>query len=516
MMCTLNMHYLRTRLLMPTLLLTGVFFMLPCHAHVIQKGKKTVRDTMSLELPETVVTQHKLKLEGQIIDYTATTGHLTLKDEQGQERAHIFYIAYTQNGVNAKDRPVTFAFNGGPGSSSVWLHMGALGPKRVVMKENGYASGPPYLLEDNTYSWLDKTDLVFIDPVMTGYSRPAKGVDKKEFTGYKEDIHSVGDFIYRYITDNKRWGSPKYLCGESYGTTRAVGLSGYLQDHHGMYLNGLVLVSAVLHFQTLAFSSGNELPYTLFLPSYAATAYHHNKINIQKYPDFNAFIKEVETFAQGEYTHVLMKGDALTEEEKQGICLKMSGYTGLDPSFLRAHHCRIPTGLFTKELLRDSAYTIGRFDASIKGRDRQKGGDYYEFDPSYNLSVLGAYTAALHTHLAEHLRYIHPDLKYEILTGNVWPWNYKDFQNTYVNNSDVLRSAIHKNPGLKVLVLNGYYDLATPYFATEYTLSHLFLSPEYKKNISMTYYHGGHMMYTIKDCLILFTRDVRSFYANKS
>jgi carboxypeptidase C (cathepsin A) len=493
----------------------GVSVLGSTYSCVAQKNasEKEAATSAKLVFPDNVVSKHSITLNGKKIDYTATVGHLTLHDEKGKEKAHFFYTAYVQDNADKKKRPITFTFNGGPGSSSVWLHMGALGPKRVLMNDDGTAVAPPFGIVDNEYSWLDKTDLVFIDPIETGLSRPAEGVDKKDFTGYKEDVESVGDFIYRYTTDNKRWSSPKYLCGESYGTTRAVGLSGYLQDRHGMYLNGLVLVSAVLNFQTLYFASGNDLPHALFLPSFAASAYHHNKIDKQKFPNFPDFLKKAEAFALNDYNTALMKGDKLSEQEKEQLAKKLSDFTGLSVDFIKSYHCRINTSLFAKELLRNEGYTVGRFDALVKGKDRQSGGTSYEFDPSYNLSIFGTYTAALHQHLSGNLNYIHPTQTYEILTGKVRPWNYgNEGTNKYLDNSDVLRSSIHKNPNLKVLICNGYYDLATPYFATEYTLNHLFLADEFKNNITMQYYHGGHMMYTMKQELEKFTKDVRAFY----
>ncbi|MBK8340139.1 MAG: hypothetical protein IPK99_09205 [Flavobacteriales bacterium] len=248
-------------------------------------------------------------------------------------------------------RPITFAFNGGPGSSSVWLHMGALGPKRVVMTDDGTSQGPPYTVVDNVYSWLDRTDLVFIDPIETGYSRPAEDVDKKEFTGYSEDLHSVGDFIHKFVSENGRWSSPKFLAGESYGTTRAAGLSGYLQDRHGMYLNGIVLVSAVMNFQTLWANDGNDLPYGLILPSFAASAYYHGKIDRSRYPAQADLLDEVERFALNEYTLFLMKGDRTTKEERDAMALRLSAYMGIDKAVIARNNYRIST-IFTRELLR--------------------------------------------------------------------------------------------------------------------------------------------------------------------
>ncbi|MCH8546335.1 MAG: carboxypeptidase [Cryomorphaceae bacterium] len=471
------------------------------------------QDSNNRQWPESSVTEHSTTINGKKINYKATAAHLPLHNDKGEQIAQFFYVAYVAENKNKKSkRPITFVFNGGPGSSSVWLHMGALGPKRVLMTEEGLATPPPYDVVDNDYSWLDQTDLVFIDPVETGFSRPYDDTDKKTFTGYEEDIKSVGDFIRHYVSMENRWLSPKYLAGESYGTTRAAGLSGYLQDRHGMYLNGIVLISAVLNFQTLAFNVGNDLPHALFLPSFAATAYAHGKVDKTAYPDRDAFLKEVENFALGEYTLYLNAGDGLSEQEKSQLAETLSNYTGLSETFLRQNHFRINTWTFTKELLRDEGLTIGRFDALVKGRDKSDGGDTYDFDPSYNLSIFGAYTAAINSHLKSELDFHWDETTYEILTGNVRPWNYGSAQNQYINTAETLRSAMHKNTHLKVLVCSGRFDLATPYFATDYTINHMFLAPELKDNIETKYYDAGHMMYSIPVELERFTKDVRDFY----
>jgi carboxypeptidase C (cathepsin A) len=467
--------------------------------------------------PESSTTEHRIEIDGKRIEYTAKAAHLPLHNENGEQIAQFFYVSYTAKPTKGSTkRPITFVFNGGPGSSSVWLHMGALGPKRVLMTEKGLATPPPYDVVDNTYSWLDQTDLVFIDPVETGFSRPFDGVDKKEFTGYDEDIKSVGDFIRHYVSMEGRWLSPKFLAGESYGTTRAAGLSGYLQDRHGMYLNGIILISAVLNFQTLAFNEGNDLPHALFLPSFAATAYAHGKVDTVRFPDRDDFLREVENFALGEYTLFLNMGDKISEDMKNQLATSLSNYTGLSKDFITAHHFRINTWLFTKELLRDEGFTIGRFDGLVKGRDKKTAGDSYDFDPSYNLSIYGAYTAAINDHLKRTLKFDWDETTYEILTGKVHPWNYGNAKNQYINNSKTLRSAIHKNNALNVMVCSGLFDLATPYFATDYTIDHMFIAPELKANITTKYYEAGHMMYSIPNQLEKFTKDVRSFYRNNS
>ncbi|MCC5921133.1 MAG: peptidase S10 [Cyclobacteriaceae bacterium] len=468
-------------------------------------------DKIKEEDPEVSVTTHKVSTPSGTINYTATAGHMIIRDEDGYSRAKVFYMAYTKGDKVDTNRPVTFAFNGGPGSSSVWLHMGALGPKRVVMTEKGDQTKPPFEIVDNEYTWLDETDLVFIDPIETGYSRPAQGVSKKEFLGYNEDIQIVGDFIRKYTTQEGRWSSPKFLAGESYGTTRAAGLSGYLQDRYGMYLNGMMLISAILNFQTAYFTDGNELPYSLFLPTYAAIAWYHDKIDKNKYPELRPFLDEVEKFAEEDYTVALMKGDRLKGDDYKKIQKQLSEFTGLSEEWLESAHLRINIQRFVKELRRDEGITVGRLDGRITSFDYDNAGERYEYDPSYNAAIFGPYTAAIHQHLHDNLKVKKDDLPYEILTGRVRPWNYNNVQNQFLNNSQTLRQAIHKNPSLKVIVTNGYYDLATPYFATEYTFDHMFLNEAFKDNISMTYYEAGHMMYIHKPSLEQFTDDIRKF-----
>lgn len=478
----------------------------------------TAQPAAGYAFPDRVKTTHEVQAGGKNLKYEATAGHMLMYDKKGGESAQVFFVNYNlvdKKAVNNPNRPITFVFNGGPGSSSVWLHMGALGPKRIAMQENGYPEAPPYRLLDNDYTWLTHTDLVFIDPVETGFSRPVGETDKKQFTGYNEDLESVGDFIHAFVTEAGRWAAPKFLAGESYGTTRAAGLSGYLQDRHGMYLNGIVLISAILNFQTAYFTEGNDLPYSLFLPSYAAVAYHHGKVDSAQFPTLQGLLREVETFALGAYTHALMQGDKLPEREAATIAQQLATYTGIDVATITKWNLRITVPKFTKALLLAEGYTIGRFDGTVMGRDKTNAETSYEFDPSYNYSIYGPYTMAINTHLHENLKYKHRAHVYEILTGNVWPWNYGNAQNRFLDNSQVLRQAIHKNPALKVLICNGYYDLATPYFATQYTVDHLFLHPDYRSNIQQTYYKGGHMMYSIDTELRLFTEDVRRFYEGR-
>ena len=468
-----------------------------------QEEKKASEETKDEEknsdIPEDKlsVTHHSVTINGEEIRYTATTGTLILKEEVDKEgekpKAAVFFVAYTRDDVeDASTRPITFSFNGGPGSSSVWLHLGVLGPRTVKPDEDGELPQPPYQLTNNECSILDKTDLVFIDPVSTGFSRAVAGEEAKQFHGFKRDIESVGDFILLYLGRYKRWESPKFLIGESYGTTRASGLAGYLQGRHGTYLNGIMLVSVVLNFQTIRFAPGNDLPYILYLPTYAATALYHKKLENTD-TQFESFIDEVREFATGDYTVALMKGSAIPPVQRADIVKKLASYTGLTPEYIERTDLRINIARFCKELLRDEARTVGRFDSRYKGIDRDSAGENYEYDPS-SAVVQGAYTATLNAYVRGELEF-ESDLPYEILSRRVHPWDYSDHQNEYVNVADTLRAAMTMNPALKVFVANGYYDLATPFLASEYTFSHLGLDQSLQDNITMAYYQAGHMMY---------------------
>jgi carboxypeptidase C (cathepsin A) len=456
-----------------------------------------------------VVTSHKLRIGSKEIKYTVTAGTMVLKEEtpdrekeaEGEKpRAQVFFVAYTRDGEGAKaaagtpaiqKRPLTFSFNGGPGSSSVWLHMGVLGPRRVVLTNEGELPPPPFRLTDNQYSILDETDLVFIDPVSTGYSRAVDGQKPKDWHEFRKDIESVGDFIRLYTTRYNRWLSPKFLIGESYGTTRAAGLSGYLQERHGLYLNGLMLISAVLDFSTIRFNTSNELPFILFLPGYAATAWYHKKAGVDQ--PLKKFLKEAEAFASGPYASALMKGDLLSAEERLDIVKDLERFTGLSTDFIERSNLRIVDQHFFKELLRESGRTVGRLDSRFLGIDRLGVTETAEYDPLLT-NVLGPYTAGFYDHIRAELKF-ESDLPYEILNRKVWPWSYPMFENQYVNVAETMRKAMTYNPHLKVFVANGYYDLGTPYSATEYTFSHLGLHKSLQQNISMSYYEAGHMMY---------------------
>ncbi|WP_027893834.1 S10 family peptidase [Calidithermus chliarophilus] len=468
-----------------------------------------------------VISRHTVRIGGQEVSYTVTCGTIVLKEESEKEgssegekpKASVFFIAYTRDDVPDRSRrPITFSFNGGPGSSSVWLHLGVLGPRRVLMDDAGNPTPPPYRLVDNEHSLLDVSDLVFIDPVGTGYSRMVPGEKTKEYHGYKRDVESVGEFIRLYTSRYGRWTSPKFLIGESYGTTRAAGLSGHLQERHGMYFNGVMLVSSILDFATARFAPGHDLPHVLFLPTYAATAWYHKKLppDLQKKP-LRAFLDEVEAFAGGEYLRALFKGSALPEAEREGVLEKLSRYTGLSREYLEQTNLRVGIYRFCKELLRPERKTVGRLDSRFTGYDRDAAGENSEYDPSY-ATIQGPYTATFNQYVREELGF-ESDLPYEVLTGLYQNWSYKEYENQYLNVAETLRKAMNLNPYLKVFVGSGYYDLATPYFATDYTFAHLGLEPHLQANLQTRYYEAGHMMYVHRPSLQQMKQDLAAFVA---
>jgi len=460
-------------------------------------------------------TRHSCKIDGKEIKYTATAGTILLKQEDDTPKASVFYVAYTKDEVtDPSQRPITFTFNGGPGSASVWLHLGAFGPRRVQMGDAGSLLPPPYKLVDNESSLLDVTDLVFIDPVSTGYSRAVPGETPKQFHGVQEDVQSVADFIRLYATRNKRWSSPKFLAGESYGTTRAAGLSGYLQQRYGMYLNGIVLISSILNFETAEFDTGNDLPYILYLPTYTAIAWYHKKLGGDLQGDLQRAIAESRKFATGEYADALMAGDALPAARRSEMAQKLARLTGLSADYIDRTNLRIEIQRFTKELLRGERRTIGRIDARFTGIDTDAAGEKPEFDPSI-AAIIGPYAGMLNDYVRNDLKF-DSDLPYEVLTGRVRPWNYAPYENRYVNVAETLRSAMTQNPFLHVFVAKGYYDLATPFFAADYTFDHLGLDPTLRSHLSGDYFEAGHMMYVQPASLARLKQDIAKFITSSS
>jgi len=473
---------------------------------------KDAKDKDAKEKEEApVVTKHELRLAGgRVLRYSVTTGLMPLKSDAGDVEARVFFMAYALERTGGPEaRPLMFSFNGGPGSSSVWLHLGALGPKRVKMREDGAMPSPPYRLVDNDHTWLDETDLVFIDPVGTGYSRPARPELGRKYWGLQGDIESVGEFIRLYLTRYERWGSPLFLVGESYGTTRAAGLAGHLVDR-GIAFNGIVLVSSILNFQTARFTQGNDLPYPLFLPTYAATAWYHKKLpaELQSKP-VAEFLREVEAFAGGAYASALGRGDALPAAERQAVVKTLARYTGLSETYLDEADLRIEIQRFCKELLRRERRTVGRLDSRFKGVDESGVSERPEFDPSMT-AIRPPYTAAFNDYVRRGLGY-KSDAVYHILGGGIGTqWDFGP-GNGFADTSDALRSAFAKNPDMKVFVASGYYDLATPYFATEYTLAHMGLDATARARVSTSYYEAGHMMYIHEGELARLKQDVAKF-----
>jgi len=468
--------------------------------HVTEPHAEHETNTTSQKQPQATLeerqiqTHHRVVIDGQPIDYTATAGTYVLKDKEGRAEAAIFFVAYTRDPMtDPATRPVTFAFNGGPGSSSVWLHLGMLGPRKVHLEEFGRVA-PPYQLEDNLHSLLDVTDLVFIDPVSTGFSKPAAGEKEEAFHGYKKDIEIIGEFIRLYVTRNGRWRSPKFLIGESYGTTRGSGLIAHMMDNHGMAFNGLMLISVVLNFQTLQFVPGNDLPFLLYLPTYAATAWYHHRLpdELQTLP-LTEVLAQAEAFVEQAYLPGLFRGDALPHAERLALASELSRFTGMAPDYILQSNLRIEIYRFTKALLRDQRRTIGRLDSRYTGIDRDAAGEKFEYDPSFpQLSSL--FTALFNDYVRRELGF-EMDEKYHILARLYEKWDFAA-DNRFLDVSDDLRKTISQNPQLQVFIANGYFDLATPYYATIYTINHLGLEPELRENIQATWYEAGHMMYT--------------------
>jgi carboxypeptidase C (cathepsin A) len=459
--------------------------------------------------PEPVVTEGRISLGGETVSYTATTGRLPVKNDKGEIEALLFFTAYTRTDAPKHiNRPLTIAFNGGPGSSSVWLHMGALGPKMAAMNPDGSLPPPPYTVSDNAFTWLDETDLLFIDPPGTGYSRTRDEETAKKFYGVEGDIQVLGEFIRLYLTRYQRWHSPLFLSGESYGTTRAAGLAGHLTEK-GIVFRGIILISTVLNFQTIIFGPGNDLPYALFLPTYAATAWYHGKLSDSwQSRALSELLQESETFAEGEYTSALMKGDRLSIAETERVAHRVAELTGISADYVKRSALRVPPHQFRKELRRDEGILVGRLDSRLTGREGRGNSEAGEYDPAMS-AIRPPYTAIFNAYVRDSLKF-ETDLPYEILGGlySSWDWGKN---NHYADTANALRSAMVKNPHLRVLNAAGYYDLATPHFAAEYTFSHLDLDPALRQNVHFIYYEAGHMMYIEDSSLEKLKKDVADF-----
>ncbi|MFD9737027.1 S10 family peptidase [Umezawaea sp. NPDC059074] len=466
-----------------------------------------------------VSAQHSITVKRRKLNYTTTTGRVVLRQEvvaEGkfdghQPKAEVFVTTYTLDGADPKTRPVTFAFNGGPGSSSVWLHLGLLGPRRVVSGDVGDLTPPPYELADNAETLLAHSDLVFIDPVSTGYSRAVKGEKPGEYHGFQGDIDSVAEVIRLWTSRNGRWMSPKFLAGESYGTLRAAALAEHLQSRFGMYLNGLMLISSVLDFTTLDFTENNDVAYTLFVPTYAAIAHYHG---LHGDRDLADVLAEAEEFASRDYPWALARGHRLTEAERADIVTRLAAITGLSEDYVDRVNLRVEHIRFFTELLRHQRRIVGRLDGRFTSWDTDYGQEQMSEDASY-AAILGPYAAALNHYVRAELEYSN-DLPYEIISRNVHPWSYKEFEGKAVTVTAKLSAAMRANPHLKVHVAFGYHDGATAYYASEHVLAHLAIPTELRANIESAYYPAGHMMYVHEPSRVQQSKDLAAFVKSAS
>jgi len=455
------------------------------------------------------ITHQSLDVHGKTLHYTATAGVLPLADDTGKVEANIFFVAYTKEGVaELARRPVLFAFNGGPGASAMWLHMGALGPKRVLLDDLGTSLARSAQLANNESTWLDFTDLVFIDPVGTGFSRAAAGVDAKKFYEVNGEVDAAARFVRLYVTRFGRWLSPKLIAGESYGTTRAAGLAKHLQDSCGINLSGIVFISSAINFETFGYEAGHDLPYALSLPSLAATASYHNKLSAALEADPQKTRAEVERWALTEYLAALARGDALAAPQRDRVAGQLAAYTGLDKAYIDESNLRVDPGHFTRQLLRREHQMTGRMDGRVKGPVVSVvDGD--ERDPAFFLAT-GPFVAALNQYLRQDLQYP-SDLTYEFISGAVhgaWKWGSGQ---GYLNMTAPLADAMTANPHLKILVVAGLYDLVTPYFSQRYSFEHLGLAPSLLGNISYAEYPAGHQVYTSLAVLKQLHADAEAF-----
>lgn len=475
------------------------------------------------------VTRGEIRMDGRVIPYTATAGEMAILKADEKPGASMYFVAYTRDDVkDLASRPVMFCFNGGPGSSTIWLHLGGLGPKKVATDEEGYPLKTPASVVDSDCSIIDITDLVFIDAVSTGFSRPLPGEERSQFHGVEEDAHAFAEFIRLYLTKFDRWTSPKFLLGESYGTTRAAVLSGVLQNRtYGIYLNGIILLSSVLDFSTLSFNPGNNLSYVVFLPHYTATAWYHKKLpsDLQSKP-LETVLEEARGFALDTYMPALLRGNLLDLDKVEALAGKIARLSGLSADYIKKANLRIRHDRFVKELLRDKRLTVGRLDSRFTGRDADAAGESYEYDPSSAI-IMGAFSAALNHYTGTVLRY-KKEIPYAVY-GNVYPWNFsfepaqarapratraqagRSSRDGALYVAESLRQAMAENTGLKVFCCNGYYDGATPFFGTEYTFSQLMLDGSFKGRVRMGYYEAGHMMYIHPSSLRKLKGDLAAF-----
>jgi carboxypeptidase C (cathepsin A) len=463
-------------------------------------------------------SHHSIKIGAETVEYDARVGSIILRDDKEKPTGEMYYTAYTRSGVTDKShRPIMFSYNGGPGSSSFWLHMGIMGPRRVSVPGTGHADPAPYKVVDNQFALLDKTDVVMLDPIGTGFSHPLGDTEGKTFWGVDEDARSITQFISRFLSQNNRWNSPKYLLGESYGTTRSAVLSSMLQGAN-IDLNGVVLLSTVLDFRTVSFAPGDDLPFVVNLPSYAAVAWYH-KVLPDRPAELKAFLAEVEHFAMNDYAAALLQGGALPAPDRSRIIDKLHAYTGLSKEYLDRADLRVSAPDFEKELLRTRKEVVGRLDARYLGPSGDLLERFPQQDPQSS-AISAAYAGAWNTYLRSELAYT-GDREY-VPSGNVFPWNFNRqgdgafFGNNTPNVSGDLARALENNPKMQVLLLTGLYDLATPYFAAAWTMDHLGLTPDLRANIQRADFEAGHMVYVNEDVLPQWKQTLDAFIQRTS
>ncbi len=464
-------------------------------------------ETATPKEEKTSQTSHLVRLDGREIKYTATVGTLPIRLDDGKVAARMFFVAYTKDGEEARTRPVSFLYNGGPGSASVWLHMGSFAPKHVQMAEDGFQPAPPFHLVDNDNTLLDVSDLVFVDAIDTGFSRVAPGVSNTYFHDQEGDLRAFGEFVDEYLKAYGRWASPKFLIGESYGTIRSAGLSQELQTRHGIELNGIVLVSALLTYQTLSPAPNNDVAWAAQIETFAATAWYHKKLPAElQRKTVKQVVEEARAFAFGDYMQALTRGNALTDAERTAMADRLARFTGLSSRFILAANLRVDSSRFRKELLRDERLMIGRLDGRFTALDADAAGERQEFDPA-NTAIQGAYTAAFQDYLKNDLKW-ESDLHYPT-SGNVRPWAY--VQNSYMDKTDALRQTMARNPFLKVFVACGFYDMATYVGGVEFNVAHLAYDRQITGRISFGYYEAGHMIYIRPSAHRALKQDVERF-----
>ncbi|HTR35772.1 MAG TPA: hypothetical protein VMH80_07725 [Bryobacteraceae bacterium] len=467
-------------------------------------GDETNVPTASAAVSEQpMVTHHSIRIDGTSLDYAATAGFLPLRDDSGKLQANMFFVAYTKEGeTNRSSRPITFAFNGGPGASSMWLHLGALGPKRVALPANGMKLPETNRLVENDETWLDFGDLVFVDPIGTGYSRAAMGVDAKQFYTLPKDIDVAARFIRTYVTQYERWLSPKFIAGESYGTTRAAALANRLQSMAGLDLNGVILLSSALSFQAFSYDGGNDIAYALAVPTFAAAASYHKK----------AFTDQaaVEQWVLHDYLPALAKGDALAQDARERTIEKMAAYTGLSTNYIETSGLRVNAAGFVKELLRGEGHILGYMDSRVVGEDVIPRGEYAHFDPAFFLAT-GPFVSTLNDYVRHELNF-QTDLPYEYLSSEVnGSWKWIEHGQGYVYVADDLAEAMTRDEHFRVFAGAGEYDLTTPWFGQKYVFDHMGLDPSRRANLTFRVYPAGHQMYTDPVSLKKLHDDVAAF-----